>query len=110
MAGTLRVPLYTVENNLRIYGYAKHRLRRYQHMAVRSGESRGFLAGSVASVDMLRQGVFIYLNAQWDRDPPLGEELEIVFGDCKQTAVTADHLMVPCDSGCQSDDDGEGGA
>jgi hypothetical protein len=52
--------------------------------------------------------LFVYLDAHWNDDLPLAEELEIVFGACPNAIVMIDDFQVPFDDGYGYDDYGTG--
>ena len=52
--------------------------------------------------------LFVYLDAHWNDDLPLAEELEIVFGACPNAIVMVDDFQVPFDAGYRYDDYGVG--
>jgi hypothetical protein len=52
--------------------------------------------------------LFVYLDAHWNDDLPLTEELEIVFGACPNAIVMIDDFLVPFDEGYRYDDYGAG--
>jgi len=55
-------------------------------------------------------GLFAYLDAHWEADLPLAEELEIVFGWDSDAIVMIDDFQVPDDPGYGYDDYGPGKA
>jgi len=56
------------------------------------------------------QTVFFYLDAHWNEDLPLAEELEIVFRNCPAAVVMIDDFQVPGDPEYAFDDYGPGKA
>ena len=52
------------------------------------------------------RNLFVYLDAHWNDDLPLVEELEIVFGACPNAIVMVDDFNVPFDDGYFYDDYG----
>ena len=52
--------------------------------------------------------LFFYLDAHWNADLPLAEELEIVFARCPAAVVMVDDFQVPDDPGYGYDDYGPG--
>jgi hypothetical protein len=54
------------------------------------------------------QGLFVYLDAHWDDNLPLAEELAIVFAVCRNAIVMVDDFQVPFDDGYGYDDYGTG--
>ena len=50
--------------------------------------------------------IFFYLDAHWNADLPLAEELEIIFSRCPAAIVAIDDFKVPFDAGYGYDDYG----
>jgi hypothetical protein len=55
-----------------------------------------------------RRTLFFYLDAYWNADLPLAEELDIVFGHCLAALVMVDDFSVPGDPEYGFDDYGAG--
>jgi hypothetical protein len=108
IAKTLPVPVFTVEYNRRIYGFAKMRLRRYRNVNLHKGDSRTFLRNLMRSPLLPKGPLFIYLDAHWGDNLPLAEELQLIFDYCDQAVVMVDDFQVPRDQGYGFDDYGEG--
>jgi len=77
------LPIYSVEYDRRRYG-AKIRLWRRRNVHLKRGDSR---AGPV----------LFYLDAHWEADLPLYEELVLIFGRCSDAIVMIDDFSVPFD-------------
>ena len=60
--------------------------------------------------DVGRRTLFFYLDAHWNDDLPLAEEIEIVFSRCPLAAIMIDDFQVPLDPGYGYDDYGAGRA
>lgn len=106
------LPVFTIEGDSRNYGYARARLWRRRNVKVFHGDSRAVLGklfdkqrGQVANSPW-----FFYLDAHWNEDLPLAEELEIIFTRCPAAVVMIDDFQVPFDSGYVYDDYGAGKA
>jgi predicted O-methyltransferase YrrM len=102
------VPVQTVEANPRFYEYSRHRLIHEPSISVSFGDSREFLRRMAASQPDATP--FIYLDAHWEADLPLREELEIIGAGWKHGLVMIDDFAVPGDSGYAFDDYGPGKA
>jgi len=105
-ASVFGVPVETVEANPRYYAYSSHRLASEPRILVTLGDSRQFLRQMA-----MRQSYttpFIYLDAHWEADLPLREELEIIAANWEQAAVMVDDFAVPGDPGYGYDDYGPG--
>jgi len=103
------VPVATVEANTRYFVYSKRRLAVQPDVTVELGDSRAFLrrCADAAGGD---KTVFIYLDAHWEEDLPLAEELRIIGASWAQAVVMIDDFQVPGDVGFGYDDYGAGGA
>ena len=104
------LPIFSVEGEPRKYGFARARLWRRHNVHLLRGDSR-------AALPMLFDGplrgsrndtLFVYLDAHWNDDLPLAEELEIVFGACPNAIVMVDDFQVPFDAGYAYDGYGVG--
>ena len=111
MAGA-GIPVFSVEGHARHYGFALARLWWRRNVTLRRGDSRrvlrSFFDGPLRS--LCGQTIFAYLDAHWDADLPLAEELEIVFGHCRSAVAMVDDFQVPGDADYQYDDYGPGKA
>jgi predicted O-methyltransferase YrrM len=102
------VPVETVEADPRFHGYSRRRLEFDRLVTVALGDSRAFLSDAARS--HADETVFIYLDAHWDRDLPLREELQIIHGGWSHAVVMIDDFAVPGDPGYHYDDYGDGKA
>jgi predicted O-methyltransferase YrrM len=104
------VPIFSVEGNPRHYGFARARLCRRRNVNLLRGDSRAALRtlfdGPLRGAR--NHNLFVYLDAHWNEDLPLAEELEIVFGACPNAIVMVDDFHVPFDTGYGYDDYGVG--
>ena len=104
------LPLYSVEGLARNYGFSRARLWRKRNVHLYHGDSREVLrrlfAGKLRNLG--DHTVFAYLDAHWNADLPLREELEIIFDHCPAAVVMIDDFQVPDDPGYQYDDYGSG--
>ena len=110
--GATKLSVFTVESDPRCYSFAQARLWRCRNVRLLLGDSRAGLraifAGSLRHVTM--RPLFVYLDAHWNEDLPLAEELKIVFGACQLAIVMVDDFEVPLDAGYGFDDYGPGKA
>lgn len=111
LAGFKR-PVFTVEGEARNYGFSRMRLRRLGNVTLVHGDSRVFLRKLLAGSGLLRpdDALFAYLDAHWNEDLPLAEELDIVFSSCPKAIAMIDDFEVPGDPGYGFDDYGPGKA
>jgi hypothetical protein len=106
------IAIVSVEGNARNFGFARMRLRRFRNVELRFGDSR---IEARRALDLHRnalkeQPLFAYLDAHWNEDLPLAEELGEVFGRCPTAVVMVDDFRVPDDPGYGYDDYGPGKA
>jgi hypothetical protein len=101
-------PVKTVEADRRFYSFSARRLAYDPAVEISYGDSRSFLR------NLARQPaaglVFFYLDAHWEADLPLREELEIIREGGQSAVVMIDDFKVPGDPGYSYDDYGPGGA
>jgi hypothetical protein len=88
------LPVYTIEAHSRNYGFARERLRRHRNVVMLKCD----------------EPLFFYLDAHWNADLPLAEELEIILDQAKHPVVMIDDFQVPWDKGYGYDDYGGGNA
>ncbi|MGA3310592.1 MAG: hypothetical protein ABSD08_18570 [Xanthobacteraceae bacterium] len=109
LAGT-GIRVFSVEGNARFYGFARARLWRKRNVTLRRGDSRVALRAFFAGPSRPRkdQTVFAYLDAHWNDDLPLGDELDLMFSNCPAAVVMVDDFQVPHDPTYAYDDYGPG--
>ena len=101
------VPVYSVERNEVFYEYAKLVMRRFAsttHLSL--GDSRVFLRRLAADPSLTNKLMFFYLDAHWDDDLPLREEVSIIRSAWEGAVVMIDDFRVPDDDGYTFDDYG----
>lgn len=106
-AAVFGTPVDTVEGNLRNFTFSIKRLGSQSQIRVQLGDSRTFLTSLAGTAS---ETVFIYLDAHWEEDLPLREELEIIKATWPRAVVMIDDFQVPGDSGYAYDDYGPGKA
>lgn len=105
-----RLPVYSVEVSRRHYVYAKTRfLFGHRNLQLFQGDSRTFLRSLLQAESVTEDTVFFYLDAHWEKELPLREELEIIFSGWKTPIVMLDDFQVP-NSQYGFDDYGQAGA
>ena len=106
------LPVFTIELDPRNYGFARARFWRRRNVKLFHGDSRtallGLFDGALNSFSSLV--VFFYLDAHWNDDLPLAEEIDIIFGRCPLAVIMIDDFEVPSDAGYGYDDYGPGKA
>lgn len=88
--------VHTVEANSRFFGFSQMRFLFNRRVHVHQGDSRGFLR--MLTPKLRDQRCFVYLDAHWEEDLPLREELEIL-GTWADPIVMVDDFQVPDDAG-----------
>ena len=101
-------PVYSSEVNPRYLGYAQARLWSRFNVHFCLGDSRQFLHRLVQDSTVPKDRVFFYLDAHWQDDLPLREEVDLIFRNWTRPVVMIDDFQVPDDSGYQYDDYGDG--
>jgi len=106
------LPIYTIEADPRNYGFVCARFWRTPNVTSLCGDSRDglreLLDGSLRNI--APRTLFFYLDAHWNADLPLAEELDIVFSRCPSAIAILDDFEVPFDRGYGYDDYGPGKA
>jgi hypothetical protein len=106
------LPVYTIEGHPRHYGFARARLWRKPNVKLYQGDSRielkKLLDGPLKS--LTSTSLFFYLDAHWNEDLPLADEIDIIFGRSLNAVVMIDDFEVPGDPGFDYDDYGAGKA
>jgi predicted O-methyltransferase YrrM len=106
------LPVFTIEANPRRYGFARAHLWRRRNVTLLHDDSRAALRtlfnGPLRGVTNCI--LFFYLDAHWNYDLPLVEELDIVFAGCPTAVVMVDDFRVPGDTAYAYDDYGSGKA
>ena len=104
------LPVYTIELGARKFGFVRARFWRSHNITVLCRDSRTGLHELFGGP--LRQlagdTLFVYLDAHWNDDLPLAEEIHIIFTRCPSAVVMIDDFQVPGDTGYGYDDYGAG--
>jgi predicted O-methyltransferase YrrM len=98
----------SIEHYRRAAGFAQARLRRHRNVSIRIGDSRAVMKEALDKQKPDR--LFAYLDAHWDADLPLNDELDIVFNCSPEAIVMIDDFHVSDDAGYGYDDYGPGAA
>jgi hypothetical protein len=105
-----RVPVHSFEVRPRHHGFARARLWLARGVHLHRGDSRAGIAALAVSRARPRGSVFFYLDAHWEGDLPLREEVDLAFAHWGQAVVMIDDFAVPDDPGYGFDDYGPGKA
>lgn len=103
-----KLPVFSVEIEPRFFQYSKRSLRSFAKVNLRLGDSRAFLDSLVADTSCPKSNVFFYLDAHWQDDLPLFEELVRIGDHWRNSVVMIDDFCVPDDPGYFFDDYGDG--
>lgn len=101
-------PVDTVELLPRYYEYAVRRLRPLRNVTVHLGDSRTLLTSLTLDPITRKPPHLVYLDAHWNDDLPLIEELRIIAARWANSVVVIDDFQVPGDEGYGFDDYGPG--
>jgi len=96
-----QIPVWSCEVSAINFGFAHQRLAMVPHVKIVHNDSRAalqeILDGPLKSNQL--DTILFYLDAHWNDDLPLAEELEIVFAVCPRAIVVVDDFQVPGDPG-----------
>jgi len=110
LAKLTSLPIYTVEFSRRFQTFSWLATRRFKNVRCFGGDSRSFLRELAADKQLHEKTILFYLDAHWDADLPLAEELRIIFSSWDRAVVLIDDFQVIGDSGYGYDDYGLGSA
>lgn len=102
------LPIDTVEISRRYHAYSCWRLRNCHDVTLHLGDSRAFLRRMAKQSGDKSETPFVYLDAHWEEDLPLREEIEIVRDGWSNAVIMVDDFEVPGDPGYGYDDYGPG--
>ena len=100
-------PVYTVEKNARFARCAARRFRNIPDVRVFNDDSRSILYMLRDSDHFPRERVLFYLDAHWEADLPLREEVDIITKTWTNSLVVIDDFKVPDDAGYGFDSYGD---
>lgn len=107
-ANLLGAPVFTVEAQPRYHYFAQKRLAQYPWVTAELGDSREFLRRLAARGELTKRRTLFYLDAHWEHDLPLHEEVEIVAAAWSKAVIVIDDFEIPGDTGYAFDDYGPG--
>lgn len=108
LAEITSTPIYTCEKNKRYFLQSQRRLEKLLNVHLALQDSRDFIKQIAGIDDISQKRVLFYLDAHWEQDLPLREEISIIFDLFKHPCVIVDDFKVPFDSGYSYDDYGKG--
>jgi len=88
--------IYSVEGNIEFFRYNQVQFFGKNRIRLSFGDSRAFLKEFFKK--NVSENAFFYLDAHWDQDLPLGEELRIIFQNQLDAVVMIDDFQVPDDA------------
>lgn len=97
-------PIYTVELSIRFYTFSKLRFKKNKNVTVFNNDSRVFLNNLSKEKEWKDKTIFFYLDAHWNADLPLNEELDIIFSNWENAIVLVDDFKVENDEGYNYDE------
>lgn len=92
-------PVYTVEKEASFARLAARQFRSISDIKVIKSDSRKTLLGLRENPSFPKSRVLFYLDAHWDADLPLREEVAIVTGSWTDSLIVIDDFKVPDDPG-----------
>jgi len=101
-----RVPIYTCESNRRFFLQSQQLLEHLANVHVEFRDSREFLR-KYAGTEISKKKVLFYLDAHWNEELPLREEIQIILSGFEFPLIIIDDFRVPFDEGYRYDDYGE---
>jgi hypothetical protein len=108
MAENSGIAIYTVESEPRFFHYATRSLDRFKNVRVFNADSREFLEGLVKDASVVKRNVFFYLDAHWNEDLPLFEEVKLIDDNWHNVVIMIDDFEVRDDPDYKFDDYGNG--
>jgi len=108
MAGATPAHVLSSESHIDNFHFARRRLGGLANVSLFHMDSRSFLRRYVPVLHSADRVSFFYLDAHWQDDLPLLEELHIVFEQAPRSVVMVDDFEVPDDPGYIFDDYGPG--
>jgi hypothetical protein len=99
--------VFSVEAHPRYFAFAAVRLRKCDRVQLTHGDCRSFLKQLAGELDR-DAPTFFYLDAHWEDDLPLREELGIIANAWRNPVVIIDDFRVPAEPGYRFDDYGGG--
>jgi predicted O-methyltransferase YrrM len=109
LARNYRGPILSCEKEKLYFLQAQGRLSSFGNVDLRLEDSRQFLQEVLKTLPA-DKCIFIYLDAHWERDLPLREELTTIFATHLKAVVMIDDFRVPDDPGYGWDDYGPQGS
>ena len=104
------IPVHSVEADEGVLAIAKINTRRAaDKISFTLSDSRSFLRKLASDPNLAKSRIFFYLDAHWNADLPLADEISIIFDTFDEAVIMIDDFHVPGDS-YTYDDYGPGAA
>lgn len=103
-----QLPVYSCEADEWNFGFASAKLKGLKNIRLLCNDSRSALK-ALAAKDLsgaTSDELLFYLDAHWEDDLPLADELDIIFGTFEKAVVIIDDFEVEGDTGYGFDDYG----
>jgi hypothetical protein len=108
MAKLELAPIYSCEAIESNHCFSQIRLRGYPKVKLSLLDSRTFLKNMIAGQNLRRSKIFAYLDAHWENDLPLHDEVRLIADGLDDYVIMVDDFDVPGDAGYTFDDYGPG--
>ncbi|AZQ66761.1 hypothetical protein EF888_06170 [Silicimonas algicola] len=109
---SFQAPVWSCEASESYFGFSRQRLKSVPNANLVLADSRTALRevldGPLKSA--VHNTILFYLDAHWEDDLPLADEIDIIFAACPRAVVLIDDFEVPGDTGYSYDDYGPGKA
>jgi len=102
MAEISGLPVWSAELDPRFAALARKRLVRFSNVRIENIDSRAFLRDLV-DINLHQTFTFFYLDAHWNDDLPLREEVEFIAKKWSKFVIMVDDFAVPGDPGYKYD-------
>ena len=94
-----KLPVYSAEINKNMYSLARMRLKNISGIYLYHSDSREIIKELSNHPEIFQNEVFFYLDAHWENDCPLVEEIEQVASRWAKFVIMVDDFQVPGDEG-----------
>ena len=99
MAEQSRIPVYSAELDPRPFAFAFMRLIGWRDVHLFRMDSRALIESLGKREDLRGAIPFVYLDAHWNDDFPLGKEINLILRSWPASVVMIDDFQVPGDEG-----------
>jgi len=90
------VPVHSVEADKGVLAVARINTRKVRNkVTISLADSRSFLLDFVGDSHISKSRIFFYLDAHWNADLPLADEINIIFDACRESVIMIDDFQVP---------------